>query len=78
MIIPYVRGVIHADKIQRDYRYRVSVQPLVNRTDAIKTNLNTRKIQMQVTAVARSCTHEDPANTAILMDGVFFAHIPPA
>ena len=28
-----------------------------NLTDAIKTNLNTRKIQMQVTAVARPATN---------------------
>ena len=62
---PHKRGVFHADKRQRDYRYRVSVRPLVNRTDTIKKILNSRKIQMQVTAVARPRNHQS-----------FFAHFP--
>jgi hypothetical protein len=56
----------------------VTVRQLVNGADAIKKILQTRKIQMQVTAVARPRNHEDPTNTAILLDGGFLLWSMPA
>ena len=53
MVTPYNQGPIHAGKRQCEYWYSAVIRHLVNRTDAIKTNLNTHKIQMQITAVAR-------------------------
>ena len=71
MVTPYNHGPIHAEKRQCGYWYSVAVRHLVNRTYAIKTDLNTRKIQMQVTAVARPRNYEDPTDTAIRLDGGF-------
>ena len=58
MVTPHNQGPIHAGKRQCEYWYSVAVRHLVNRTDAIKMNLHTRKIQMQVTAVVRPCNQK--------------------
>ena len=43
-----------------------------NPAPATMKALHTRKIQMQVTVVARPRNHEGPAITAIRLDGGFF------